>query len=353
MRILYGVQTTGNGHIVRSRAMIAALRERGHEVLPLLSGPPLDGRWSVEEFGPCVQRRGLTFVTHRGRLSVLRTAGQLRLGRFVADVLGFKPIDFDLVVTDYEPLTARIAALRGIPSVGIGHLYAFRGAVPLSSRNPFTRAILRGFAPARHPLGLHWHHFEEEILPPTIPPDVPAPEDAEEDRVVVYLPFEHLEEVIELLRPFGEHRFLLYSREVDRPRERGHVGLRPISREGFLEDLSRCAGVICNAGFSLVSEALHLGKKVLVKPLHGQIEQGSNALALTRLGLGACMERLDREAVRDWLAAPPIAAQAYPDVLEAVLAWIDQGRWEERGLLAADLWAGTGAEPVAPVSSAA
>ena len=50
MRILYGVQTTGNGHIVRSRAMIEALRERGHEVHPLLSGPELTGRWSIEGY---------------------------------------------------------------------------------------------------------------------------------------------------------------------------------------------------------------------------------------------------------------------------------------------------------------
>ncbi|MDJ0622349.1 MAG: glycosyltransferase family protein [Desulfocapsaceae bacterium] len=31
MNILYGVQTTGNGHIVRSKAMIQELRKRGHD----------------------------------------------------------------------------------------------------------------------------------------------------------------------------------------------------------------------------------------------------------------------------------------------------------------------------------
>jgi uncharacterized protein (TIGR00661 family) len=338
MRILYGVQTTGNGHIVRSRAMIKALRERGHEVHPLLSGPELTGRWSIEDFAPCVQRRGLTFVTERGRLHYLRTASQLKLGRFVRDVFSFKPTDFDLVITDYEPLTARIAAVRGIPSIGIGHLYAFASDVPLSSHNPFTRLIMRRFAPARHPLGLHWHHYGQAILPPTIPPDVPGPESAEEDLIVIYLPFEHLEDIEKLLAPLGEYRFLVYAKVIETPADRGHIGLRPISRTGFLEDLSRCAGVICNAGFSLVSEALHLGKKVLVKPLHGQIEQGSNALALAQLGFGQVMERLDTEAVRHWLQAPAIEAQRYPDVLENVIEWIDAGHWHDVDRLAESLW---------------
>jgi UDP:flavonoid glycosyltransferase YjiC (YdhE family) len=39
MRILYGVQTTGHGHLVRSTPIIRQLRERGHRVDVLPSGP--------------------------------------------------------------------------------------------------------------------------------------------------------------------------------------------------------------------------------------------------------------------------------------------------------------------------
>lgn len=92
-------------------------------------------------------------------------------------------------------------------------------------------------------------------------------------------------------------------------------------------DPGRCAGVICNAGCSLVSEALHPGKKVLVEPQHGQIEQGSNALA--RLGSGQVMDQLDTEAVRRWLSAPEISAQRYPDVLGNVIGSIEAGRWHD------------------------
>lgn len=59
------------------------------------------------------------------------------------------------------------------------------------------------------------------------------------------------------------------SREVVRLlKERGH------------DDLTDCSGVIANAGFARSSESLYLGKKLLVKPLEGQLEQESNGLAL-------------------------------------------------------------------------
>ena len=56
--------------------------------------------------------------------------------------------------------------------------------------------------------------------------------------------------------------------------------------------------MICGAGFELAGESLQLGKKLLVKPLKGQFEQLSNALALEKLQLARIMRRLDRKAVQ-------------------------------------------------------
>ena len=52
MRILYGVQTTGRGHLTRARPMVAALKARGHDVHILFSGPPLDPEWLDPVFTP-------------------------------------------------------------------------------------------------------------------------------------------------------------------------------------------------------------------------------------------------------------------------------------------------------------
>jgi uncharacterized protein (TIGR00661 family) len=54
--------------------------------------------------------------------------------------------------------------------------------------------------------------------------------------------------------------------------------------EGFLHDLARCKGVIATAGFTLITESLHLGKPYLALPMRGQFEQELNALLLAELG---------------------------------------------------------------------
>jgi len=338
MHILYGVQTTGHGHLIRSAAMLQALRDLGHTVHTLFSGDPSKEIWNRSHFEPCTRMQGLTFCSRRGRIRYLKTAGQLDLRRFFSDISTFPAGGFDLVVTDYEPISARIARRWGITSLGIGHLYSFEHEVPISGKSlPGSRLIMRRFAPVDVPLGLHWHHFGQPILPPTIPPEVQPAASAQLDKILVYLPFESLSDIAGFLRPFRDHRFFVYCR-CQAPHRRGNLELRPFSREGFVKDLGECNGVICNAGFSLVSEALHLGKKVLVKPLAGQIEQSSNAKALQRLALGSVMQALETGAVGKWLQLPQPRPQNYPDVIDPVAKWIDSGDWASPLDLARSLW---------------
>ena len=338
MNILYGVQLTGNGHIVRSRGIVEGLKARGHTVQVLMSGPPKK-TWQMAPFEPYTHRHGLSFVSERGRLSYLKTARSLRLVRYVRDIIEFDASGFDLVVTDYEPIAARIAQLRGLPSVGVGHLYAFADRVPMAGGNPLANLIMRQFAPAKYRAPLHWHHFDQPILPPSIPDDVPPPKPAIPGKIMVYLPFESIDEIRAYLAPFSDWDCYVYW-HLDAPEDLGHIHLRPLSREGFMNDLVDCEGVICNAGFSLVSEALHLGKKVLVKPLVMQTEQESNARALTELGIGRAMRTLDAAETRRFLAAPGIAPRNYPDVLGLIVNWIDSGDFAGLEAITHSAWAG-------------
>lgn len=338
MKVLYGLQTTGNGHIIRSTPVINALKARGHDVVTLLSGPSLQGRWNPQQFAPFEVRRGLTFVHEAGRIRYLRTGRQLRLLQFATDIEQFRPYDFDLVVTDYEPVSARIARLRGIPSIGLGHLYAFNYNVPVVGGNLLTRSVMTGFAPVDTALGMHWHHFGQPVLPPAVSRDLPGPGPAEQDLILVYMSFEDLAAVCDLLGRFAAVRFHIYAR-IEAAQRLGNLWLRPISREHFLKDLARCNGVITNAGFTLISEALHLGKKVLAKPLLGQVEQTSNAAALEQLGLGSVMYDLDPAKIRAWLERPGSAPMRYPDVQAAIVDWIDTGMATGIGEFSSALWA--------------
>ena len=341
MKILYGIQATGNGHICRSREVIGNLKRLGHDVRVLFSGKVPGLNHEMEVFEPYAVRRGLTFVTRKGRLKYLKTAAQLRLTQFLQDIRSYDASGLDLVITDFEPISARIAKRNGIPSIGIGHQYAFMYDIPLTAGNPLGLFILRNFAPADYMVGLHWHHFNQPILPPIVPDNFTKNRNIVKKHILVYLPVEELDEVGDTLRVIGSHNFKIYHGSCNKAEDKGNLHYRPYSRDGFLGDLCECGGVICNAGFELPSEALYLGKRILVKPLGGQVEQESNALALAQLGLATVLAKLNESQVREWLKPSGDSAAKrmnYPNVAEHIAAWVDSRRWDDVSGLARSVW---------------
>jgi uncharacterized protein (TIGR00661 family) len=265
----------------------------------------------------------------------------LRIPSFFRDVASFDASGFDLAVTDFEPVTGWIARRHGLPGVGLGHLYTFCHPLPLPAASLPVRLLLRYFVPIYTPvgtfLGVNWHHFGGPVLPPTIPEDLKPDRETRPDKILVYLPGESEADVAALFKPHSSHEFFVYGRRSE-ARDEGHLHFRPYDREGFLGDLFESSGVVANAGFSLASEALHLGKKVLLRPIRKHPEQYLNAKILARLRLGSIMKRLDPEALRSWLEMPCPPPMNYPNVIRAFVEWIDEGNWTRPAELARRVW---------------
>ena len=329
MRILYGIQGTGLGHLSRSLDLVAALKARGHEVDVLVSGRPPAKLWLGRGLGAVTVRKGLTFVNRSGRIRYVETAWRLDWRTLVRDVRALDPSRFELVVTDFEPITAWMARRANLPCVGVANQYAFRFRVPMAGGDPLGRLILAGFAPVACPLGLHWHHYDAPIFPPIVARDLARPAPFAENRVLVYLPYEDRDTAVQVLRRIRRCEFEFYT-DVPAPVDRGNVHLRPLDREELLRDLNGCAAVLCNAGFGLSSEALHLGKRLMVVPARRHIEQASNAIALEALGLATVSRRIDEAALRAWLAQPVAPARPgplWPDVAGMIADLVTEGRW--------------------------
>ncbi|MBW2432508.1 MAG: hypothetical protein JRF36_02825 [Deltaproteobacteria bacterium] len=337
MKILYGVQATGNGHISRSREVVHHLKDLGHEVRVILTGRDPSHLWDMETFEPYDTFRGLTFISRRGKVRIIGTALRLNLIQFYRDIFAYDASGFDLVVTDFEPVAARIARRNKLPSIGVGHQYAFLHAIPVKKADPFSMWVVRNFAPTDYAVGLHWHHFDQPILPPIIPAHLQNDSHIQPDKILVYLPFETIADIESLLKPIAANRFVIYC-SVPAAKDDDNLHLRPFSRNGFLDDLRNCNGVISNAGFELLSEALYLGKKILIKPLGGQMEQASNAHVISELNLGMVMKKLDQNAVEQFLEKPSVPPVRYPDVARIVAEWIESGNWEDVEGLARSAW---------------
>ncbi len=321
MKILFGVQTTGNGYISCSRLLIEALKSAGHHVTTLFSGAPRAGFWDYQAFEPHSDRRGLTFVVEGGQVSYVKTALQTKPLELIRDIRALDLTPYDVVISNFEPITAWAATLQKKPSIGISHQAAFYYDTPKQPGNYFARAVMRWYAPTQFHLGLHWHHFGQPILPPVIEPGLTNSANCDPRLIVVNLPFEDKDEVCKTLAHFSSHQFHFYA-DVQGIERRGNVTLHPFGRTTFIADLKRCAGVICHAGFELPSEALHLGKKLLVRPVNRQFEQQCNAAALVQNGLGQSMDTLDHHAIRQFLNTDNMAPKKYPNVAAAVAQWI-------------------------------
>ena len=74
MRLLYGVQGTGNGHIARARIMAAALAERDDVSVDFVfTGRPPEKYFDMEIFGDYRTFTGLSFMTKGGRIDKWET----------------------------------------------------------------------------------------------------------------------------------------------------------------------------------------------------------------------------------------------------------------------------------------
>src|ERR1044071_6619985 len=103
MNILFGIQGTGNGHLSRARDIYPELAKYGN-VDVLISGIQAD----VDLPYPVKYRYyGMSFIFGKsGGVDIWATAGKLRLRRLMRDVKELPVEKYDLVINDFEPVSA-------------------------------------------------------------------------------------------------------------------------------------------------------------------------------------------------------------------------------------------------------
>jgi uncharacterized protein (TIGR00661 family) len=336
LKILYGVQGTGNGHIARARAMSDALKKQNVDVQFLFSGRDKGKFFSMESFGDYQVRRGLTFVSEQGEVNHLKTVLNNNAFSLMSEIRDLDLSEYDLVLNDFEPISAWAAQRQKKTSIGISHQNAFRYPIPQKDATWLDKQIVHRFAPANFHLGLHWYHFDQPILPPIVNTRIMQTE--KQNFILVYLPFESIHEVSDLLLRFANQSFVCYHPAVIDNESVENIQFCPLGHESFQVHLHHCSGVIANGGFELPSEAMSLGKKLLLKPLSGQFEQQSNVATLEMLGLASSMDFLDAAVVRNWLDEKQADRVVYPNVAEAIAKWVVKGDWENHQELCDELW---------------
>jgi uncharacterized protein (TIGR00661 family) len=322
MRILYAIQGTGNGHLSRALDIVPLLQSRCDELDLLVSGPPAD---LPLPFGVRYRAQGMGFLFgKKGGINFVKTFQQFNSKRFLREIRGLSVAEYDLVISDFEPVSSWACRLRGVPCVALSHQSAvLHPAAPRpKAEDPAGRAVLRHYAPSTAQYGFHFQAYAPGIATPVIRRQVRELAPTDDGHYTVYLPaFEEATLVAKLRYLSRRVRWEVFSKHSSTPATYGNVRVWPVSSAAFLDSLARSAGVVTGAGFETPAEALFLGKKLLAVPMKQQYEQQCNAAALARLGVPIIKNLKDKNlaVLDDWLYQGHPIAVDYPDQTATVL----------------------------------
>lgn len=284
MKILYAIQGTGNGHLARATEIIPRLKEFA-ETDVLISG--IQGDIQLP-FPVTYKLYGLSFIFgSKGGVDIPRTLMKLRPYRFVRDLIRLPVKNYDLVLTDFEPVSAWACKFKRKKCIGVSHQNSvLHPKVPKPERTCLTgKLILKHYAPAKENYGYHFIELDNRNFTPVIRQDIYNAVIRNKGHYTVYLPAYSDKEILSALSCFPHIRWEVFSKHNKQYYSVGNIHFHPISFKKFNASFIHCEGILCNAGFETPAEALFMGKKLCVIPMKNQYEQACNAALLNSLGI--------------------------------------------------------------------
>ena len=314
MKILYAVQGTGNGHITRAIEIIPHLQARG-EVDILVSGIQSD---ISLPFPVKYKLNGLSFIFgKKGGINFWKTFLKMKSGKLYKDIKSLKVKDYDLVISDFEPVSVWAALKAKTLCIGLSNQVAtLHPLAPRPNKDDLMgRLVLQNYAPTLVNYGFHFKRLGDTIFTPIIRQEVRIITPTNEGHYTVYLPSYDDVEIINRLKKIPDIQWQVFSKHSKKAYTLFNVQVSPIDSQKFLDSIASSEGVLTNAGFGTTSEALFLKKKLLVVPMKKQYEQHCNAAMLKEMGVPV-LKKLNKKSlgdIIDWVDSTAIVPVDYPD----------------------------------------
>ena len=309
--ILYGVNGEGAGHSTRAKEVLSHLVAQGHDVHVASFDRGLQ---NLKPHFEVTEIYGFRFAYVNNRVRYKRTIAKNLItvpqaARSLSHLT--KLVDewkIDLIITDFEPLTCHVGHKLGLPVISIDNQHCLTNAVvtyPRQYRRDAAAAklVTRLMTPRANAY-LVISFFTAPIrkrntflFPPLLRQEILEATPTQGDHILVYVtsPAPALAKLLSSVRG----RFIAYG--FGREGQDGNITYKKPSLASFFADLISASAVVANSGFSLVTEALHLGKPYLAVPVSHQFEQIFNAYWLGKSGYGAYWEELNKERVESFL----------------------------------------------------
>lgn len=294
MKVLFGVQSEGNGHMTQALCVQEYLKTRNYEIGPAFVAKKNKGlaKYFTDAFDT-FEYEGFDFVFGKdGKVIIWQTflKGCIEMPKLIysfikicAKIKKEKP---DMIVNFYEPLVGLTAIFfRDIKYISFGHQYAME-----SSRYPkingfffqkmFLGLINKVTSINAKIVALSYYKFDSEdmiVCPPILRKESYNTSNKTENFVLVYLMNEDM--VSGLVDSAALHPDLnieCFTKLTRKHQTISNVKLYNLDGQLFQEKMKVCNAVVCSGGFETSAEAILQHKPLLMVPLPNHFEQYAN-----------------------------------------------------------------------------
>ncbi|MDP3312692.1 glycosyltransferase family protein [Lutibacter sp.] len=320
MKILYAIQGTGNGHLSRAKEVIPAILNRA-QVDILISGTQaevgLDHKVNYVY-------KGLSFYFGKnGGVDLFKTIAKNNIFSVLKEIIKCPVKEYDLVINDFEPISAWACYFKGVKSISLSHQSAlYTENVPKPKHLDLIGSfIIKNYAKCKYNYGFHFKKYNNKIYTPIIRNSIRILEPFEKDYYTVYLPAYSDENIINILSKIKGVKWKVFSKETKKYYQKKNVYIKPIDGKKFEKSLASCTGILCGAGFETPAEAIYLKKKLMVIPMKNQYEQHFNAKALEELGV-PILKSLKKEyipKIKNWIKNDSSIELEFPNETQKIV----------------------------------
>ena len=340
MKILFGVQTEGNGHITQAIATKQYLQSQGIEVTTAFAAKKKRGlsNYFTDEFN-VVDYDGFDFVFDSvGRVVIWKTIlkNTFELPRLIVSFIKIcniiqkeKP---DAIFNYYEPLVGLTALFfKNIKYVSFGHQYAMDSAIyPKINGYPVQKLflnIVNKITSIRSKIvALSYYEFNDDVMiasPPILRSESYSVSHKQEDFVLVYLMNEDmLPQLINQAKKYPDiniHCFTKLTKQYD---ELPNLKLFNLDGKLFQEKMKVCKAVVCSGGFETSAEAIYQNKPLLMIPMPNHYEQHANCNDAYLSSYAIYSESIDLSKIPKYQLGNKDWFDSYQYTLERVLYYI-------------------------------
>lgn len=316
--IFYCICGEGMGHAIRSSVIIDRIKDK-YDVYIFSSDRAY--KYLNEKFDNVYKIGGFNTVYINNKVSNTKTL----INTLKRNPLNIKEgyeelykkarkLSPDVIVTDFEIYATMVSKLLSIPLISLDNIHMITQTAidyPPKHQGEMLKAkgVIKSYVikPKIHILTSFFYpkikpKKRAVLYPPVIREDILKLEPTIEDHIIVYQTSKESVKLVEQLKSLNE-KFIVYGFNKDEVDE--NLTYKLFNENEFYNDLASAKAVICNGGFTFISEAISLKKPIYSVPAIGNFEQTLNGFYVQKLGYGEYHEEMSPKKVEKFLKRLP------------------------------------------------